>query len=222
MKQWEALFKKAVNQLEAGRLSKTSWVFGGGTVLMTMFNHRHSKDIDIFLNDPQLLAYVSPRVNDGAGEPSDYIEETRFVRLFFDEGEIDFIAAPPLTNLRPIYKEVAGIHVYVENPLEIIAKKAFHRAENFTPRDVFDMAVVYEHRKHEIHKIAPVLKPKLENLAQRLDDLENTGHIEQSLEKLRILDDGRRFRGREMDLCRECVREIEKRKDHAHAPQFTR
>ncbi len=44
------------------------------------------------------------------------------------------------------YKEVAGIHAYVENPLEIIAKKAFHRADNFTPRDVFDMAVVYELR----------------------------------------------------------------------------
>ena len=114
------------------------------------------------------------------------------------------------------------IDTYVENPLEIIAKKAFHRTDNFTPRDVFDMAVVYEHRKHEIHKIAPALKPKLELLAQRLDNLENTGHIEQSLDKLRILDGGKQFRGRELDLCRECVREMEKCKDRSHAQQFTR
>ncbi|MDR1308572.1 MAG: hypothetical protein LBL95_01520 [Deltaproteobacteria bacterium] len=34
---------------------------------MLMFNHRYSKDIDIFLADRQMLPYVSPRVNDGAG-----------------------------------------------------------------------------------------------------------------------------------------------------------
>lgn len=29
------------------------WSFGGGTALMLRLNHRHSKDIDIFVPDPQ-------------------------------------------------------------------------------------------------------------------------------------------------------------------------
>ncbi|MDR2934570.1 MAG: nucleotidyl transferase AbiEii/AbiGii toxin family protein [Candidatus Adiutrix sp.] len=48
MRQWENLFKKAVKQLKAGKLSNGSWSFGGGTALMLRFNHRYSKDIDIF------------------------------------------------------------------------------------------------------------------------------------------------------------------------------
>jgi hypothetical protein len=68
MQEWEPLFNRAVKQLEAGKLPAKSWAFGGGTALMLMFNHGHSKDIDIFLADRQMLAYVSPRVNDGAGD----------------------------------------------------------------------------------------------------------------------------------------------------------
>ncbi|MDR1655992.1 MAG: nucleotidyl transferase AbiEii/AbiGii toxin family protein [Deltaproteobacteria bacterium] len=52
--QWESLFNRAVKQLEAGKLPTKSWSFGGGTALMFMFNHRHSKDIDIFLSDVAL------------------------------------------------------------------------------------------------------------------------------------------------------------------------
>jgi hypothetical protein len=63
MKQWEILFKKGVKQLRAGKLPNDSWIFGGGTALMLKFNHRHSHDIDIFLPDPQLLGYVSPRLS---------------------------------------------------------------------------------------------------------------------------------------------------------------
>jgi hypothetical protein len=29
------------------------WTFGGGTVLMLGFDHRFSKDIDLFVPDPQ-------------------------------------------------------------------------------------------------------------------------------------------------------------------------
>ena len=31
------------------------WTFGGGTVLMFRYQHRLSKDIDIFVPDPQYL-----------------------------------------------------------------------------------------------------------------------------------------------------------------------
>ena len=39
------------------------WTFGGGTVLMLNYAHRLSRDIDIFLGDPQYLGFLSPRLN---------------------------------------------------------------------------------------------------------------------------------------------------------------
>jgi hypothetical protein len=68
-----------------------------------MFNHRHSKDIDLFLADRQRLAYVSPRVNDGAGDSQDCVERARRARLYFPEGEIEFIAPPAVTPLKPSF-----------------------------------------------------------------------------------------------------------------------
>jgi hypothetical protein len=49
MQPWEDLFHKAIKQLEAGPVPKSAWTFGGGTALMLFFNHRVSRDIDLFL-----------------------------------------------------------------------------------------------------------------------------------------------------------------------------
>jgi hypothetical protein len=40
------------------------WVLGGGTALMLHANHRLSRDIDAFINDPQYLALLSPESTD--------------------------------------------------------------------------------------------------------------------------------------------------------------
>ncbi len=45
-------------------MSRSDWTWGGGTVLMLRHQHRLSWDVDLFLNDPQLLSYLSPRLND--------------------------------------------------------------------------------------------------------------------------------------------------------------
>ena len=42
------------------------WTFGGGTVLMLRINHRQSKDIDLFVPDPQYLGWVNPRLSEVA------------------------------------------------------------------------------------------------------------------------------------------------------------
>ena len=61
---WKALFRQALRLLDD--LSKKSgtdpfWTFGGGTVLMLRYRHRMSRDVDIFVPDPQYLGYVTPR-----------------------------------------------------------------------------------------------------------------------------------------------------------------
>ena len=54
---WKALFSKALllmDHLESVT-RQPQWTFSGGTVLMLRHNHRHSKDIDLFVPDPQYL-----------------------------------------------------------------------------------------------------------------------------------------------------------------------
>jgi len=212
MRQWEDLFKRAAKQLDAGKLSISSWSFGGGTALMLALNHRYSKDIDIFLPDRQLLAYVSPRVNDGAGA-QDYDEHENFTKLYFPEGEIDFIASPAVTPIKPILREIAGVYAYVESPAEILAKKIVYRADNFKPRDIFDLAVAYAHLNADILKVAPLVAPKVEALSNRITQLDSSGQLESQLNDIDILDGGRKVRGHELDICRQCLNDIYIHKD---------
>ena len=59
-----------VDSVERSGQRFDDWSFGGGTVLMRRFRHRVSKDVDIFVPDPQYLGYVSPRLNDTAAKRS--------------------------------------------------------------------------------------------------------------------------------------------------------
>ena len=79
--------------------------------------------VDIFIPDPQFLAYVNPRTG-GRGEDltSDYKDSNEYVKLFFPEGEIDFVASATLTNNPFEIHEVLGRNIYLETPVEIVAK----------------------------------------------------------------------------------------------------
>jgi hypothetical protein len=100
---WEVLFQRALRLVDDiqrhGGLADPFWTFGGGTVLMFRYGHRLSKDIDIFVPDPQYLGYVTPRLSDTAASLTEEYTEMpgSFVKLQFEEGEIDFVAAPNLT-----------------------------------------------------------------------------------------------------------------------------
>lgn len=119
------------------------WTFGGGTVLMLRHGHRFSKDIDIFVPDPQSLGYVTPRLSDVAEEITrDYIETAGYVKLYLPDGEIDFVAAPNLTSPGFQMDSVLGRQVRVETSAEIIAKKMWHRGDRITGRDIFDFALI--------------------------------------------------------------------------------
>lgn len=145
---WRDLFVHALrlmdNVAEHGR-ADPFWTFGGGTVLMLRHQHRFSKDIDIFVPDPQALGYVTPRLSAVAESiTTDYDEANNYVKLVLPAGEIDVVAAPNLTA--PGYEQVAimGHPVKVETSAEIVAKKMWHRGNRATARDLFDLALVIE------------------------------------------------------------------------------
>lgn len=142
---WEVLFGHALSLIDDVLRHGTKdlyWTFGGGTVLMLRYNHRFSKDIDIFVPDPQALGFVTPRLSSYAETlTTDYTEAANFVKLFLPEGEIDFLASPNLTDdpyVLQELQELQGRMVKVETSAEIIAKKFWHRGDRLTARDIFD------------------------------------------------------------------------------------
>ena len=145
-KSWERLFRQALRLLDDLRDKSGTepfWTFGGGTALMLRYRHRMSKDVDIFVPDPQYLGYVTPRLSDVAeGITQNYVEAAGYVKLVLPGGEIDFVAAPNLTDDPFEELELLGSNVRVETAAEIIAKKMWHRGDQVAARDLFDLALV--------------------------------------------------------------------------------
>lgn len=133
----------AIDALAERGIELKWWSFGGGTALMIQTGHRSSKDIDIFIPDPQYLTLLSPRLSAAVAlDCDDYLEQAHYLKLKYPEGEIDFIVADMLSDLSTIPFAFGERSVPMEPSVEIILKKLYHRAENLKPRDIFDTAVV--------------------------------------------------------------------------------
>jgi len=121
---------------------------------MLRIDHRESRDIDIFLNDPQQLAFLDPTKRDFDFEipPSGHTGDgARFLKLAFASiGEIDFIVAGSLTSPASTAETINGQSLALETVLEIIAKKIHHRGSAIAPRDIFDIAAAGERHADSI------------------------------------------------------------------------
>lgn len=188
---WEDLFRKTliiIADIESRGTKNLYWTFGGGTVLMRRYQHRFSKDIDIFVPDPQALNYVTPRLSDVTESmTTDYTEANGFVKLFLPKGEIDFVASPNLTDSPFIMEEIFGRQVRVETSSEIIAKKFFHRGHTLQARDMFDFSLVAEKEPEALllaskflirHKetIESILAGNTSNLERTFNDIETISY----------------------------------------------
>ncbi|KAB2838135.1 MAG: nucleotidyl transferase AbiEii/AbiGii toxin family protein [Burkholderiales bacterium] len=125
----------AAAQASAGRQMHP--VLGGGTRLMLVLEHRISHDIDLFVHDAQWIPYLSPRLNDGAEALcTGYEEAADFLKLAFEEGEVDFIVRASLLGLPE--QTCAETTFALDHPAEVLAKKLFYRGATLTPRDLYD------------------------------------------------------------------------------------
>jgi predicted nucleotidyltransferase component of viral defense system len=171
---WQVLFVQALKLIEEiSRHGRTNpfWTFGGGTALMLRFGHRLSKDIDIFVPDPQSLGFVNPRLSDVAEiMAEDYEEAANYIKLFLAEGEIDFVAAPNLTSPGFTEEEIMGHKIRIETPEEIIAKKFWHRGDRITGRDIFDFALVAERAPDSLPLAAQFVLRHSDLILHQLDE----------------------------------------------------
>ena len=89
-----------------------------------------------------MLGYVSPRTHDVLEDRViKYIEQDNFTKIYLKEGEIDFILSPRISHCKPVQAVIEGEKIFLDHPVEIIAKKIEHRASEFKARDVFDLAI---------------------------------------------------------------------------------
>lgn len=168
------LFSRALDCLDTipSDVPPVPWTLGGGTVLMLRYQHRLSKDIDVFLGDPQYLGFLTPRLNDTiAGWVSDWEEGPGWLKLAWPEGEVDFIASPPLTEDPAESWVLQGRPVAVETSGEIIAKKLYHRAASLQVRDVFDIAVVQSRSPNALWAARETWSERLPALRRRMQAL---------------------------------------------------
>jgi len=195
LKVWEILFQRAlilIDDARAAGLPVEDWTFGGGTVLMRRHRHRLSQDVEIFINDPQFIGYLTPRLNPTAEAlTSNYVEDSRFVKLSFPEGEIEFVASAPLTAKAAELETLFGRPFLVETSTEIVAKKFWHRGSEFTARDIFDFAVVAEREPQALHEIAPILRDRRDAVLARIQ--RDEPHLRESFASLIALDYRRTF-----------------------------
>lgn len=195
LKIWETLFQRALVLIDSARdagATLKNWSFGGGTVLMRRYHHRFSKDIDIFVPDPQYLGYLNPRLNTTAESLTNhYDEHGDSLKLYFPEGEIDFVASAPLTEDPTIVESLFGREVQVETSTEIVAKKVWHRGQQFTARDIFDLAMVTEKEPNALRQIKPILRDRRQALLQRITAQEAA--LRETFAELQVLDYRRSF-----------------------------
>lgn len=192
---WEVLFHHAMEIIDSavphagGALDH--WTFGGGTALMLEYQQRWSKDVDIFLPDPQCLGFLSPRLNSLAEElcGSHYDEQAIYLKLYFRRpeatGEIDFIVSQVLTAEPWRTREVLGRTVKVETASEILAKKLKYRGDALKARDMFDLACVLERNPEMAGVLKPFYAPHADTIRIRLKELDDVLRAEfESLEPL--------------------------------------
>lgn len=158
---WTELFPHALALMDhlAAQSESFTWTFGGGTVLMLRINHRHSKDVDLFIKDPQYLNYVNPRLSDVAESiTSDYDESAEFIKLYLEPGEIDIVVGASLTHTPFDLVTYQGRQIRVETSAEIVAKKFHHRGDRATARDLYDLCAVATLEPEAIPIALPFMK----------------------------------------------------------------
>lgn len=190
METWEHLFDKGMACLDtftAAGLPVPRWTFGGGTALMLQIHHRESHDIDLFLDDPQWLSYLSPRLNDTVEDLcTDYDEGARFLKLSVErQGEIDFIAAPTLTQPGVVQRQIHGRDVLLETPAEIVAKKLRYRGAGLQARDVIDIAVAWQMDRLALLDTSPTWNRNAPDIARRISV--HRAHIDEFNQNLAML-----------------------------------
>ena len=122
---------------------------GGGTALAARWAHRHSTDVDLFVDSKPYSRLFRNHVQFSAdleripGGIQLSGVGPGYTIIHIEQGEVTLLVTPSLTA-RPISSDtVRGTRVSLETNAEILAKKLNHRlnVHHFVPRDLYDIAI---------------------------------------------------------------------------------
>ncbi len=193
---WRGLERIAQHATQAAAaLSASPFVpvLGGGTRLMLAIRHRISDDIDLFIDSPQWLGYLTPRLQEDL--IPDYValegydEAAASLKLRFEQGEIGFVCALRLTDVSPTTNGQAAFPL--DSVAEVLAKKLFHRGWALTPRDLYDWWAIDRAGVLEVDKAALfALLPadRLRAIQASLDALARSASAAKVWDSLRALE----------------------------------
>lgn len=181
----EAIAQEIIEDIRNKTMSNFEPKLGGGTRLMLDLDHRISHDIDLFITDPQLIGYISPRLNDKLENiVSNYDEAADFIKLEFPDGEIDFIVRGSLLNLPD---ERSTETTFLLEPIaEVLAKKLFYRGPNLTSRDLFDWWSIEHTMPSAVPQVemGKLLEKKYEDINSVLDIMEKSERQKSNWDKI--------------------------------------
>ena len=141
---------------------------GGGTALAARWRHRHSTDIDLFV-DPEDFEALFKReqqfradLERHASGAQNVVIEPAFARIvLMDGGEISISTSPSLTSRSLSNDTVRGTRVPVEATGEILAKKLRYRMiqnAQILPCDLYDIAFARRNAPVALHTALSTLK----------------------------------------------------------------
>ena len=146
---------------------------------MLRFNHRMSKDIDLFVTDPQYLGYLNPRLSDVAESIThEYVEGAEYIKLLLPIGEIDVVVGAALTEEPTETLQCEGRSIRVETSAEIIAKKMWHRGDRAKARDLFDLCAVHAEDPVAIRTASPFFEKHGHRFIELLHEREDVLRLE--------------------------------------------
>lgn len=168
--------------------------FGGGTALaIYYFQHRLSFDVDLFVQDPQIINYLSPKhwLEDSAtfGDEA-YLDFANHIRVLSSKNKIKLDVLVAQDNLVDCLIDdslmLFNKTIYVESIEDIIAKKIIHRRKGNLTRDIIDIGIAIEKNNifEKLLKIEAVTKNDISELNNALELLDkNKFHIELGIVK---------------------------------------
>jgi Nucleotidyl transferase AbiEii toxin, Type IV TA system len=167
------------------------WTLGGGTAMMLQIDHRESRDIDLFLSDPQWLPFLDPQKHDFQFEiwPTDYHGDgSSFQKLAFKGiGEIDFIVGHAMTPSPTTQATIEGEAILLETIPEIITKKIYYPGSSIKPRDIFDIAAAGEQHADAVIDALQSYRNEVKTTLTTLDKL-NPDFVNGAMAQLAIKD----------------------------------
>lgn len=158
--------------------------FGGGTALaIYYFQHRLSFDVDLFVQDPQIMNYLSPKhwLEDSSTFGDEmYIDFANHIRVLSAKNKIKLDVLVAQDNLADCLiddsNKLFSATVHVESIEDIIAKKIIHRRKGNFTRDIIDISIAIEKENilEKLLKIEAITTKDINELINALDTLDRS------------------------------------------------